>query len=49
LSKTISDTDKFKPADISYNNYDYLYNDGDNYYFMNQSTYEQVSLSKKAL
>ncbi len=49
LSKTISDTDKFKPADISYNNYDYLYNDGDNYYFMNQSTYEQVALPKKVL
>lgn len=49
IPKTISDTDKFEPADISTSNYDYLYNDGDNYYFMNQSTYEQVHLNKKSL
>lgn len=49
ISKTISDTDKFTPADIATRSYDYLYNDGENYYFMNQDSYEQVDLTKEAL
>ncbi|MDD3303039.1 MAG: elongation factor P [Candidatus Gracilibacteria bacterium] len=49
ITKTFSDKDTFEPADISTKSYDYLYNDGENYYFMNQVTYEQVSLEKKAL
>ena len=49
IAKTISDTDKFAPADISTNNYDYLYNDGTNYMFMSQDSFEQVELSKKTL
>lgn len=49
IPKTFSDKDNFSPADITTNNYDYLYNDGENYYFMNQNTYEQVSLVKDAL
>ena len=40
IPKTFSDNDKFEPADITTNNYDYLYNDGENYYFMSQDTYE---------
>ena len=49
IPKTLSDKDKFEPADISKNEYDYLYNDGENYFFMNNSTFEQVELTKKAL
>lgn len=49
IPKTFSDHDKFPPADISTNEYDYLYNDGSNYFFMNNSTYEQVELPKEAL
>jgi len=49
VPKTFSDHDKFEPADIVTRNYDYLYNDGENYYFMNNDTYEQVSLEKKTL
>lgn len=49
IAKTISDTDKFSPADIATNSYDYLYNDGENYYFMSQDTYEQVSLPLASL
>lgn len=49
VPKTFSDKDNFEPADIVTNNYDYLYNDGENYYFMNNETYEQVSLEKDAL
>lgn len=46
---TLSDKDKFEPAEISTNSYDYLYNDWDNYYFMNRETFEQVSLWKDVL
>lgn len=49
IPKTFSDHDKFEPADIETNNYDYLYNDWENFYFMNQETFEQVELSKKSL
>lgn len=49
VPKTFSDKDNFEPAEVITNNYDYLYNDGENYFFMNQNTFEQVSLEKKAL
>lgn len=49
VPKTFSDKDNFEPAEVTTANYDYLYNDGENYYFMNQNTYEQVSLAKDAL
>ena len=49
IPKTFSDHDRFEPADITVNNYDYLYNDGENYYFMNQTTFEQVEIAKNAL
>lgn len=49
VPKTFSDKDNFPPADIVTNNYDYLYNDWANYYFMNQESYEQVSLSLETL
>ena len=49
IAKTISDTDKFSPADIAVKSYDYLYNDGANYMFMSQETFEQVELPKETL
>ncbi len=49
IPKTFSDHDKFPPADIETNSYDYLYNDWENYFFMNQNTYEQVELPKETL
>lgn len=49
IPKTFSDNDRFEPADISTNSYDFLYNDWLDYYFMNQETYEQVSLKKETL
>lgn len=45
LTKTFSDKDNFSPADIVTQSYDYLYNEGDEYYFMNRENYEQVSLN----
>jgi elongation factor P len=49
IPKTFSDHDKFEPADITTSNYDYLYNDWENYFFMSQETFEQVEIEKKAL
>lgn len=49
ISKTISDTDRFPPADIVTKSYDYLYNDGLNYMFMSQESFEQVELPKETL
>lgn len=49
IPKTFSDKDNFPPADIAMKNYDYLYNDGVNYMFMSQESYEQVELSKETL
>ncbi len=49
ITKTFSDHDKFEEADIAMTNYDYLYNDGINYMFMSQETFEQVELSKEVL
>jgi len=49
VPKTFSDHDKFEQADIATKNYDYLYNDWTDYYFMSQETYEQVSLPKETL
>ncbi|MDR1988491.1 MAG: hypothetical protein LBQ24_07405 [Candidatus Peribacteria bacterium] len=34
---------------MSTSSYDYLYNDGENYYFMSNETFDQVSLNKEAL
>ena len=49
IPKTFSDHDKFAKADITINNYNYLYNDWANYFFMNNSTFEQVELKKEIL
>ena len=49
IPKTFSDHDKFELADITTSNYDYLYSDGQTFFFMNQSTFEQVEIKKEAL
>ena len=49
VPRTFSDSDKFEPADIATSSYDYLYRDGDEYFFMNRESYEQISLDKKSL
>ena len=49
VPKTFSDKDNFPPAEVTTSNYDYLYNDWTNYYFMNQNNFEQVSLEVWAL
>lgn len=46
IEKTFSPTEKFEPAEIEKKEMQYIYNDGDLYYFMDMETYEQVPLNK---
>ena len=45
--KTFNPTDKFPTAFIERREMQYLYNDGDLYYFMDVETYEQIAVSKE--
>ena len=45
VEKAFSPTDKFNEARIDRREMQYLYNDGDLYYFMDQETFEQVPIS----
>ena len=49
LEKTFNPTEKFEKAQIDRKDMQYLYNDGDMYYFMDNETYEQLPLSKEQL
>ena len=44
LERTFSPTDKYPTAHIETKEMQYLYNDGDLYYFMDTETYEQLPL-----
>lgn len=45
VEKTFRPTEKFPQARIDRNDMQYLYNDGDLFYFMDVNTYEQIGLS----
>ncbi len=47
LEKTFNPSDKFPKAHIETKDMEYLYSDGDLYYFMDNETYEQLPLSKE--
>jgi len=49
VEKTFSPTDKMPKAHIERKEMQYLYNDGDLYYFMDTETYEQTPLSKETI
>jgi elongation factor P len=49
VEKTCKSTDKMETADVMELDYQYLYNDGDTYYFMHPETYEQIEASKEAV
>lgn len=49
VEKTFNPTDKFPTAYIERKDMQYLYNDGDLYYFMDKETYEQMPLNKSSL
>jgi len=46
VEKAFSPTDKFNEARIDRREMQYLYNDGDLYYFMDQETFEQEPIGK---
>lgn len=45
LAKTFKGNESIEPADISSKNVQYLYNDGQTFYFMDDDTFEQFELS----
>ncbi len=45
IEKSFRPTEKFEEARIDRKDMQYLYNDGDLYYFMDQDTYDQIALS----
>ena len=49
VEKTFSPTDKFPTAYIERKDMQYLYSDGDLYYFMDMETYEQLPIGKDVL
>jgi elongation factor P len=49
IEQTFQNTEKFVRARLDYRNMQYLYNDGDLYYFMDEDNFEQTSLDKSQL
>ena len=49
VEKTFRPTEKMPKAHIERKDYEYLYTDGELYYFMDQETFEQMPLNKEAL
>ncbi len=47
--RSFNPTDKFEQAFVERKDMQYLYNDGDLYYFMDQETYDQEPISKETL
>ncbi|MGA2404457.1 MAG: elongation factor P [Syntrophobacteraceae bacterium] len=45
LDRTYRSGEKFNAADLEEQEMQYLYNDGQNYHFMNMSSYEQLEIS----
>ena len=49
LERTFNPTEKVEEAQIDRKDMQYLYNDGEVYYFMDNETYEQLPLNKEEL
>ena len=49
LEKTFNPSEKLQGAEIEKRDMQYLYNDGDLYYFMDNETYEQLPINKEDL
>jgi len=47
LEKTFKGNESIEPADITYKNVQYLYNDGATFYFMDDETFEQFELASE--
>ncbi len=49
VERTFSPSDKMPKAHIERNDMQYLYNDGDLYYFMDTESYEQLPINKETI
>ena len=49
VEKTFRPTEKFPQSRIDRVDMQYLYNDGDLYYFMNVDTYDQIAINKETI
>ena len=49
VERTFQNTEKFNRARLEYRSMQYLYNEGNLYYFMDEENYEQVSLDRNQL
>ena len=49
LSKTFKGNEQLEPADVTNQTVQYLYNDGSNYHFMNQDTFDQFEVTKSII
>jgi elongation factor P len=49
LEKTFQSGDRVQDIRLDYQNLQYLYNDGELYYFMNNETFEQPAIEKKLI
>lgn len=49
LDRTFSPTEKYPRAHVETKEMEYLYNDGELYYFMDMETYEQIPLNKSSV
>ena len=49
VDKTFQSGDRVQEAQLDYHNVQYLYNDDDNYYFMDLETFEQPAIRKEIL
>ena len=49
FTQTYRSNDKFEKADLDERKMQYLYNQGEDYYFMDNESYEQLSITKEQL
>ncbi|HYG84281.1 MAG TPA: elongation factor P [Verrucomicrobiae bacterium] len=49
LPKTFKGAEKIEPAEVTMQSVQYLYTDGDDYYFMDPETFEQFQLAKDTI
>ncbi len=49
VERTFRPTEKFPPARIDREDMEYLYSDGDLFYFMNPETYEQIAINQETV
>ncbi len=49
IERTFNPNEKYQEIFVERKNMQYLYNDGDLYYFMDNETYEQIPISKSVL